>query len=111
MSLFVAGWYPRRGAEAIVFDDGDLHLVDRNSRKTKPVSDPSEQARWHAMLVHIAQQRGHKLGWAAHKFREKFRFWPPRIRPAPQEPSQEVLSWIRSRNIAYAKARQKAGGA
>jgi hypothetical protein len=62
------------------------------------------------MFVHIAKQRDYKPGWAAHKYKEKFRVWPPGSQPAPQEPSPEVLSWIRSRNIAYAKARQKARG-
>jgi DNA repair protein RadD len=105
------GWYPKRGAEAIVFDDGDLQLYDPNSRTAKPAVDPNERARWHAMLVHIAQQRCYKPGWAAHKFKEKFGVWPARGYPAPQEPSPEVLSWIRSRDIAYAKARQKRGAA
>ena len=30
---------------------------------------------------------------------------------SPIEPSPEVLSWVRSRMIAYAKARQKASAA
>jgi superfamily II DNA or RNA helicase len=104
------GWYPRRPAEAIVFDDGDLHPYDPNSRTAKPAgADPNDRMRWHAMFVHIAQQRGYKPGWAAHKYKEKFGVWPLRSQPTPQEPSSEVLSWIRSRNIAYAKAKHKAG--
>ena len=100
------GWYPRRAGKAIIFTDGDLWLCDRNSRTANAVSDPHDQMHWHAMLVHIAIQRGHKPGWAAHKFKEKFGFWPPRgVRPLPLEPSREVLSWVRSRDIAYAKAR------
>jgi DNA repair protein RadD len=67
--------------------------------------------RWHSMLTHIAQQRGYKPGWAAYKFKEKFGSWPAAPALAPQEPSPEVLSWVRSRNIAYAKAKQKAGAA
>jgi hypothetical protein len=60
------------------------------------------------MLTHIAEERGYKPGWIAHKFKEKFGHWPTR-RYVPQiEPSPEVLSWVRSRNIAYAKARAAA---
>jgi DNA repair protein RadD len=58
------------------------------------------------MLSHIANERGYKPGWIAHKDREKFGHWPEnRIAPSPIEPTREVLSWVRSRNIAYAKAR------
>jgi DNA repair protein RadD len=67
--------------------------------------------RWHAMLAHIAGERGYKAGWVSHKFKEKFGTWPPTSRPIPpMEPSREVLSWVRSRNIAWAKA-QKASAA
>jgi hypothetical protein len=45
---------------------------------------------------------------AAYKFKEKFGFWPPCSQPAPQRPSPEVLSRVRSRNIAWAKAKGRA---
>jgi DNA repair protein RadD len=67
--------------------------------------------RWHAMLAHIANERGYKSGWTAHKFKEKFGDWPPSRYTTPIPPSPEILSWVRSRNIAFAKARQKAGAA
>ena len=51
--------------------------------------------------------RGYKIGWVAHKFREKFGTWPAARIVTPLEPSAEVLSWVRSRNIAHAKARAK----
>jgi hypothetical protein len=46
---------------------------------------------------------------AAYKFKEKFGFWPPCSQPAPpQRSSPEVLSRVRSRNIAWAKAKGRA---
>jgi hypothetical protein len=46
-------------------------------------------------LAYIANQRGYKAGWAS-------------LRSiTPHEPSPEVLLWVRSRNIAWAKAQQK----
>lgn len=60
------------------------------------------------MLTHVAQQRGYKAGWIAHKYREKFGTWPPVRSATPIEPSPEVLSWVRSRNIAFAKAKERA---
>jgi hypothetical protein len=54
----------------------------------------------------FAQQRGYKLGWAAQKFKEKFGAFPPWSwnGAQPVQPSPSVSSWVRSRNIAYAKA-------
>jgi DNA repair protein RadD len=103
------GHYPKRPPEAIVFDDGNLALYNRHNHTAEPSGDPHQQMRWHGMLMHLAALRGHKPGWAAHKFREKFGHFPPWIQPKPIEPSREVLSWVRSRNIAWAKAKQ--GGA
>jgi DNA repair protein RadD len=105
------GFLPQRPPRAIVFRDGDLVRVDRKDRKAKAVSDPNEQMRWHAMLAYIAAERGYKMGWAAHKFKQKFGHWPPPRSISPIKPSPEVLSWVRSRNIAYAKAKQKAAAA
>jgi DNA repair protein RadD len=101
------GFLPQRPPQAIVFRDGDLAAVDRHHRTAKAVVNPDVRIRWHAMLMHIATMRGYKAGWAAHKFREKFGTWPAARTVTPLEPSAEVLSWVRSRDIAYAKARAK----
>jgi hypothetical protein len=66
-----------------------------------------EQGKWHAMLAWIANERGYKPGWIAHKFKEKFGCWPASRAVPPIEPSLEVLSWVRSRNIAWAKSRNR----
>lgn len=102
------GFLPQRRPAAIVFSDGDLALVDRTNRTAAASSNPDERIQWHAMLTHIAIERSYKLGWAAHKFREKFGTWPAVRNINPIEPSREVLSWVRSRNIAYAKRKEEA---
>ena len=102
------GFFPQRPSKAIVFRDGDLVRVDRRDRKTKPISDPHEQMCWHAMLAYIAAERGYKSGWVAHKFKQKFGHWPPTGSVVAIEPSAEVRSWVRSRDIAYAKAKKAA---
>jgi DNA repair protein RadD len=102
------GFLPQRPPRAIVFRDGDLVRVDRKDRKAKASSDPNEQMRWHAMLAYIADERGCKTGWVAHRFKEKFGHWPPTRSLTAMAPSPEVLSWVRSRDIAYAKAKKAA---
>jgi DNA repair protein RadD len=95
------GFLPKRPAEYMAHVEGNLGLVT-NGKAKAGVFDPAE---WHAMLTHIAEQRGYKPGWIAHKFKEKFGFWPTRRYVPAIEPSPEVLSWVRSRNIAFAKRR------
>jgi DNA repair protein RadD len=90
-----------------VFDDGDLALVDRTRRTAAGVFDPAERIRWHRMLTFIAHQRGYKRGWVFHKFVEKFGVGPPLYSAEPIPPTPEVLSWVRTRVIAWAKAQQK----
>jgi DNA repair protein RadD len=102
------GFMPQRRSEAIVFRDGELALVNRNSRAANSMINPHQRMRWHAMLTHICQEQGYNPGWARHKYKEKFGDWPawgPPPNPIP--PTPEVSSWVRSRNIAFAKAKQK----
>jgi DNA repair protein RadD len=101
------GFLPRRPPRALVFRDGDLALVDRKSRSAQAVSDPNERMRWLGMLVYIARERGNKARWAEYRYKEKFGTGPP-ASVAPIPPSPEVRSWVRSRDIAYAKARKAA---
>lgn len=103
------GFLPQPPPRAISFDDGDLAEVGRDRRVNPNIYDPNLRQRWHAMLVHIGQERGYKPGWAAYKYKEKFTDWPPwGASPEPIPPSQEVRSWVRSRMIAYAKRRDVA---
>ena len=102
------GFLPKRRPDAIIFRDGELARVDRNNRTAVPLSDPNERMRWHAMLTAVATMRNYKPGWAGHMYRTRFGTWPAVRTIRPMEPSQEVLSWVRSRAIAYAKARERA---
>jgi DNA repair protein RadD len=86
--------------------EGELGLVDRNREAVALTYDPETRRAWQAMLIYIAQERGYKSGWAAHKYKEKFKEWPSRFTvPQPIEPTREVRSWVRSRAIAFAKSR------
>ena len=58
------------------------------------------------MLTYIGVERGYKAGWASHKYKEKFGAFPAwGASPNPMAPTAEVRSWVRSRQIAYAKRR------
>ena len=101
------GWRPTRRGGGVDFVDGELTEVGCDPRKL----DADERRRWHAEFAWIAQERGYKTGWTAHKFKEKFGAWPSERFIAPAIPSAEVRAWVRSRQIAYAKAKEKERGA
>jgi superfamily II DNA or RNA helicase len=105
------GWRPQPKAAPVEITDGDLTQVDRNRRSADKINSPGEMLRWHRELSGIAVERGYRPGWAAHKFKEKFGRWPQQRTVSPTSASAEVRAWVRSRQIAYAKAMAKQGAA
>lgn len=104
------GWQPPAKTKAPEYVDGDLVEVDKDKRRRNRNWSVDDKAAFFGELKGFAARKQYKQGWAAHKYREKFGVWPndPRIKHAGmREPSQETLSWITSRNIARAKAKQK----
>jgi DNA repair protein RadD len=88
----------------VVNREGELvEFVAR--QQAKPTSN-ADQIQFYRELKLYAERRGYKSGWVAHKYKEKFGHWPPRefeiLNPLP--PSRLTLNWIKSRQIAYAKA-------
>jgi superfamily II DNA or RNA helicase len=101
------GFLPQRPPRSISMINGDLGLVE-GGRAKAPNDDPFIRSQWLGMLTAIASEGGYKPGWTDYKFKEKFGTWPPRAAVQPITPSPEVRAWVRSRNIAYHKAQQKA---
>jgi len=99
------GFMPKRPARDVVFADGNLSLVSGEAR------EPSieERIAFHAELRQIALDRKHKSGWAAHQYRAKHGAFPPWAwNQYPEKaPTLATLGWVKSRQIAYAKARQR----
>ena len=107
----VCHWRPQRKPETVDVADGELGLVDRSRVVKLPTHSPDDQRQFFRGLLYIANERGYQRGWAAHKYREKFAVWPSGRHAEPAMPDAGVRSWVRSRQIAYAKAQQKAGAA
>lgn len=104
------GFKPAPPPRAVAVIDGDLAHVTRGGTRQR-VYSPEDKVMWRRMLTFIGIERNYKPGWAAHKFKEKFGEWPPFGSVPPLEPTPEVRSWVRSRQIAYAKARTKGAAA
>jgi DNA repair protein RadD len=97
------GFLPTPKPKIVIPREGELVEI----KGGKPSAAVIDQQRWHGELTAIAKERGYQSGWVAHKFKEKFGFWPPRGTIAPIDPSNEVRAWVRSRNIAWAKVQEK----
>jgi DNA repair protein RadD len=103
------GWKPRVRGKAIDVAEGELGHYEAAQRRQANAFTFLEREKFHGQLLWIAQERGYAKanGWAAHKYKEKFKDWPSRSHVAPVEPDPAVRSWVRSRQIAYAKAMEK----
>lgn len=84
-------------------EQGDL-VEMRASKKAK--EDRDRRAHVFGQLQTIGAQRGYSKGWASHKYKDRFGAWPNDVIWAPRvEPEPDVLSWVRSRDIAFAKGK------
>ena len=89
---------------AVEIQDADLHEVG----KARVHATMDDKAQFFGELKCIATAKGYSEGWAAHKYREKFGVWPNAVKHAPAlTPTPATIAWVRSRQIAWAKARGK----
>lgn len=101
----------REAKSAVDAVDGELVELGSGTRPEKREPTTEEKARFHAELKFIAEERGYAPGWAANKYREKFGVWPSGLTvklATPTPPSLKTKNWVRSRAIAFAKAKRGA---
>lgn len=66
------------------------------------------KADFYAQLLGWTVENNKKPGMAFFKYQEKFGCQPSMAKPKPIAPRPEVINWIKSRNIAWAKGQKKA---
>ena len=103
------GWKLPFAKRDIDATDADLVRIGKELVKRLPKGWVSHDI-FYCMLKRYGADHGYKPGWASVKFKEKCGVWPERhwVNMASVPPDKRVLNWITSRNIAYAKGRQKA---
>ena len=58
-------------------------------------------------MVAAVPGKGFKEGWASHKYKEKFGVYPRGLSQVAKPPTTDTLNWIKSRAIAFAKAKAR----
>lgn len=92
------GFKPEKVSE-VEFEDGELVEVKRKPR-------PVDKQRIYCELLGYAREKGKNEKFALAMFRNRFNEWPyNKKNAAPISPSPETISYVRSRQIAYAKGR------
>lgn len=88
---------------AIPYHEADL--IEINTKKVQP----ADKSRWYSELLGYSRRQGKADSFALALFKNKFSEWPYNKKSIkPTEPSQEVLSYIKSRQIAWSKSKAKA---
>ncbi len=104
--------YERKFISGIVETDGELvDVTNRIPKKKRPQDwDLLDKKIFLAELKTYGIEKGRKPGWAAYSYKDRFGKFPEReiegVAPAAGV-SLKTRSWIKSRNIAYIKGKQK----
>ena len=92
--------------------DGELQEMTPGKRPKAAKATAEDKARFYAMLLGYARDKGYKSGWASNKFREKFDVWPNAYRGVtPMEPDYRMLNWIKSMQHKMGQEQAQQGGA
>jgi superfamily II DNA or RNA helicase len=112
---------PNCGFEAkpvsgITESEGELSEIlpgQRPKKNGKHELSYEQRREFFVQLLGYAEMKGRKRGWAAHTYKEKFGCWPDWScnTTAAKEPGMLVLSYIKSRNIAWANSHRRAEAA
>jgi DNA repair protein RadD len=106
------GAIPQRASKVETVDGELVEFGEAKAKKAK--RDKFDEALFFAQLKGFAIEKNYKPGWAAQKFKERTGVWPNGAHVkdiAPASCGPEVRSWIRSRQIAWAKSKSNSRNA
>jgi hypothetical protein len=84
----------------VVTAPGKLSEVKRSPKVTM-----ADKQAWWSGFLHEMQYKTKTQKWALAMYKQKFGVWPRGLRDIPMEPTPEMQSWLRSRQIAWSKSR------
>lgn len=97
------GWWAPVKPKAVSTLEGELVEVGNVDR----CRTMGHQRRFYQELLGYVRETGKRPGYAAHRFREKYGEFPPWDWQGlePLAPGMDIRRWLKSRQIAYARAR------
>jgi superfamily II DNA or RNA helicase len=93
----------RARLSSVVSKPGELEELKAANNKLS-----IDRQSFYSQVLSYARARGFKDGWASHKYKEKFGAFPRNLNQSVESPSLATLNWIKSRSIAFAKAKARA---
>lgn len=109
---------PKCGFKPLVGEDVDTDTQRKIKKlgKGKDTFTKSRKQAWWSQIKFYQRQRQSmgkpvSKGWCAHTFFDKFGEWPNNLSDNPMEITPEVSNFIKHKQIAFAKGRQKSKAA
>jgi len=98
-------------SEYVAFLDSQLGLVDKKTRVIEAKEKYAKDFRkvFYEELMGMGEIRGHKKGWSAYKYKERFGDWPKHKGCKARMPSAETKSYVKHLQIKEVKRKQAAG--
>jgi DNA repair protein RadD len=91
--------YPKKSSQIM---HGAGELTELGAGK---ISKQDKQ-QFYSELLSIQDERGYSAGWSGWMFKSKFGHWPDGLMREAIQPSAKTVSYVRSRNIAFAKSKK-----
>ena len=87
----------------------ELKSSDSAANKRNKLDSRDEKSRFYGEVMLHCAESGKKMGWASHKYRERYGVWPNKTTPMPVDFIRpETKSWIQAMNIRYSRGRARA---
>lgn len=87
-------------------EQGELVLLKGNKRASK-----MEKQDAYSQLLFVGRMDGRKPGWPAQKYRTMFGVWPRGLNERAIPPTPQMMAWLKSEQIRYAKRMEKQNAA
>jgi|WetSurMetagenome_2_1015567.scaffolds.fasta_scaffold15328_5 DNA repair protein RadD len=94
----------------VVVEDGELVPFGGAKNGKKPKAEKFDKQQAYSELRGYALDYSKSDKWVLAQYRQLFGVWPRGLSEVSAPPSFELANWVRSRNIAYVKAKRKAEG-
>lgn len=104
-SCYVCGFERKPQGADIEEGAGSLSLVGGDTSGPKKGVSQHEKDQFYRELLFVAEQRGRSQGWASHTYRDRYKEWPSRSHMMASPPSEATLSYVRAKDIRWAKGK------